>query len=251
MNKRLFIIITVNFVVHNSFAQQSFTAFSHWSTYFKQENTYSFPITPKAMPGMFYEYHSNKQGKIGFNLGMALNLQPVFSTYRFSISDTNFNVPTEWQYKERHAGYIARPAAISLGANCGLYFRNQNSPHQFNLGLTFFTTLNPNQVDGASLMGRPPSGQGPALPFAIFLQRYDFNPNSLFAIRLQTSYRYHFMVFKQPFFAITRLEYQVNNLPEVQFEVYNTQELLISSFEQHYPRLYGSFGLGWCWGTKK
>jgi hypothetical protein len=251
MIRELLISTFLTCVVRVSCAQHSIVVFSHWSTYFNQENTYSFPITPLAMPGMFYEYHGNVKGKIGFNLGMELNLQPVFSTYRFSISDTNFNVPTEWQYKERHAGYMARPAAISLGASCGVYFRNQNSPHQFDLGLTFFTTLNPNQADGASLMGRPPSGQGPALPFATFVQWYDFNPNSLFAIRLQTSYRYHFKVFKQPFFAMTRVECQINNRPEVLFEVYNSQESLISSFKQHYPRLYGSFGLGWCWGTKK
>jgi hypothetical protein len=225
--------------------------FSHWSTYFKQEQTYSFPITPLAMPGFLYEYHSNKVGNIGFNLGMEMNLQPVFSIYRFSVSDTNFMVPTEWQFNEIHEGYMVSPLAISMGLNCGMYYRHQDSPHQFNLGLSVFRTLNPKHTDGASMMGRPPSGQGPALPFANFLQRYDFHPNGVVALRLQASYRYHFTLFKQPFYALSRIDYQLNNRPQVLFEVFNENDVLVNSFMQHYPRFYGSFGLGWSWGAKK
>lgn len=250
MIKFFVFIILFHCAALDCLAQHSVFIYSYWARYF--DNTqYSMKITPLYMPGISYQYQHKTHPNRGVELGIDLHMQPVFSTFRFSINDPLLYVPEEMSFQEVHAGYFAEPLVLTGGLRASYFYRNPSKPHQFSLGFVVLRTHLTTQFGGFQLHSGPNNGIDPYIPFATFSQTHNFRPNSPIAFRLHADYRYHFSVFQQPFYAITRLEYQINNRPEVLFEVYNSQESLISSFKQHYPRLYGSFGLGWCWGTKK
>lgn len=250
MRKSFLLIIFISCVVPDILAQHSLFIYSYWARYF-QNTQYSMQITPLLMPGLSYENQLDIATNQGLQIGIDLHLQPVFSAFRYDINDPLLNVPQEMSFKEVHAGYFAEPLVLTSGLRASYFYRNPSKPHQFSLGFAVLRTHLTTQFGGFQLHSSPNNGVDPYIPFATFSQTHNFRPNSPVAFRLHADYRYYFSVFKQPFYVISRLEYQINNRPEVLFEVYNSQELLISSFKQHYPRFYGSIGLGWCWGTKK
>ena len=221
--------------------------FSHWSQYFQQEQAYSFPVVPRLSPGISYSYTPKVDNTFNFYVGAELQFTPVISQVKFSIGDPALNIPTE--VESNVMLYFFDYQAIMLALNAGVNYRPQKSPHNLSLSAAISTVFP--EIDATGMSFSTSSPDPLQKPFIISSQFYNFRPDGLLAVRLQAGYQYHFTLLKQPFFAMARVDYQLNNRPEVLFRVINDQDAVVASFSHTFPRFYGFLGLGWCWGTKK
>lgn len=220
--------------------------FSHWSQYFQQEQAYSFPVIPWLIPALNYSFTPKPDKFLALSFGAEASFLPVIAQNRFSENDPVINPPNGGGGR---AGYFVDLRAINLGLNCALRLHKKNTPHAFKLGGAVLVAIPQESITGISSSISSPDPM--QKPFVVFGQFYNFRPDGLLAVRLQAGYQYHFTLLKQPFFTMARVDYQLNNRPEVLFRVINDQDAVVACFSHTFPRFYGFLGLGWCWGTKK
>jgi hypothetical protein len=221
--------------------------FSHWSQYFEQQQTYSFPVIPRITPGVSYSYYVKPAKNFHVHFGADVQFTPLISQVKFSISDPALNIPSEVPSDQML--HFMNYQAFNMGVHAGINYRPKKSPHSFSFSTAISTTFPESEATGMSFSVSSPDPL--QRPFIISSQFYTFRPDGLLAVRLQAGYQYHFNLLKQPFFALARVDYQLNNRPEVLFRVVNDQDAVVASFTHTFPRFYGFLGLGWCWGKKK
>ena len=181
-----------------------------------------------------------------------MSLIPVFSQYRITPNDSllidpRFNLEND---SEEFWTFVM-DYSYSIGLPIGLKLSHKKKKHHLGIGLIPSITLPRSRHGGITILKPLEPGDSNKEIYATFVQIHDFRPNGLIAIRSQVEYQYLFRMVSQSFFIKARIDYQLSNLPVVNFNVYNSSDELIVNFDKTFPRFYGLIGLGWQFGNDK
>jgi hypothetical protein len=213
---------------------------SYTTKLFLQE-AYVVPVTLRGMPTIMYQYTLPIRNNWSIILGGELQVVPTVSVYEFNVNDPGLKLPYAWKSREIHRSVWVHNGAISASVQSGFRFKKPEQPHSYQVLLSI-NSIFPKRAFSGALLTDNASGD-----FASFTQIYDFQPHGPLALRLQWAYHYHFNLFNHNFFLLSRLDYQLYNVPEVEFNanrIENDDYILISNSRQQFPRWYACLGLG-------
>lgn len=252
MKKPVLILFALLINSYSAYSQkhQSIEITNYSFQVFSKPNNYSFPVTIILNPGLRYTRTTLIKNNTRLIIGLGISTLPNISQFSILGTDTNFLPEAKLNGKNR-AGYFNDVGTALVTVPIGMrYSLSNDNIHQIGITLLTSSTLPAMAFGGFGQRGKS-TGPNPNIILSSFNQTYDYRPDGLLAFRLQAEYLYNWQLFGQSLFAAARTDVQLNNIPEVQFEVYNHTNTLVAAFKQTFPRFYFSMSLGWSFGQSK